>query len=87
MTSKVLTVLCPCFFMVVDVNCAVVEARQKPGFCGVEIDAFDVTVVVLVYFLLQGSNHSSDMERSCKNKLTVQVLSWFVIEIVRLVNL
>ena len=27
--------------MVVDVDCAVVEAGQKPGFCGVEIDAFD----------------------------------------------
>ena len=30
--------------MVVDVDCAVVEARQKPGFCGVEIDAFQVDV-------------------------------------------
>lgn len=28
-------------FMVVDVDCAVVEACQKPGFCEVEIDAFD----------------------------------------------
>jgi hypothetical protein len=26
-------------FMVVDVDCAVVEACQKPGFCGMEIDA------------------------------------------------
>jgi hypothetical protein len=29
-------------FMVVDVDCTVVEACQKPGFCGMEIDAFDV---------------------------------------------
>jgi hypothetical protein len=28
-------------FMVVDVDCAVVEACQKPGFCGMEIDAFN----------------------------------------------
>ena len=27
--------------MVVDVDCAVVEAGQKPGFRGVEIDTFD----------------------------------------------
>ena len=38
--------------MVVDVNCAIVEACQKPGFCGVEIDAFDVTVVVIGLFFI-----------------------------------
>ena len=35
-------------FMVVDVDSAVVETSQKPRFCGVEIDAFDVIQPIII---------------------------------------
>ena len=34
--------------MVVDVDSAVVETSQKPRFCGVEIDAFDVIQPIII---------------------------------------